>query len=99
GTEFSDEAADVGGEQVDGVSLEALWLRREVVATRVGRDDSKARRRERCDLQPPAEPELREAVQQKDQRPIAGLDVMQPYVADLGVAVPKFGRVVLRSGH
>src|SRR5438270_12258736 len=27
GTEFSDEAADVGGEQVDGVALEALWLR------------------------------------------------------------------------
>ena len=27
GTEFSDEAADVVGEQVDGVVLEALWLR------------------------------------------------------------------------
>jgi hypothetical protein len=27
GTEFSDESADVGGEQVDGVVLEALWLR------------------------------------------------------------------------
>ena len=27
GTEFSDEAADVGGEQVDGVGFEALWLR------------------------------------------------------------------------
>ena len=27
GTEFSDEAADVGSEQVDGVGLEALWLR------------------------------------------------------------------------
>jgi hypothetical protein len=27
GTEFSDETADVGGEQVDGVILEALWLR------------------------------------------------------------------------
>jgi hypothetical protein len=26
GTEFSDECADVGGEQVDGVGLEALWL-------------------------------------------------------------------------
>ena len=26
-TEFSDEVADVGGEQVDGVGLEALWLR------------------------------------------------------------------------
>ena len=27
GTAFSDEAADIGGEQVDAVSLEALWLR------------------------------------------------------------------------
>jgi hypothetical protein len=27
GTEFSDENADVGGEQVDGIGLEALWLR------------------------------------------------------------------------
>ena len=27
GTEFSDQSADVGGEQVDGVGLEVLWLR------------------------------------------------------------------------
>src|SRR3989441_12348964 len=27
GTEFSDESADIGGEQVDGVVLEALWFR------------------------------------------------------------------------
>jgi hypothetical protein len=27
GTELSDEAADVGGEQIDAVLLEALWLR------------------------------------------------------------------------
>ena len=27
GTEFSDQSANVGGEQVDGVGLEALWLR------------------------------------------------------------------------
>src|SRR6185436_18352505 len=26
GTEFSDETADVGGEQVDGIRLKALWL-------------------------------------------------------------------------
>src|SRR5436190_15181804 len=70
GTEFSDEAADVGGEQVDSVGLEALWLRGEVVATRVGGDDSKAGRRERRDLSAPTEPELREAVQQKDERPL-----------------------------
>src|SRR3954451_23924231 len=25
GTEFSDEAANIGGEQVDGIGLEALW--------------------------------------------------------------------------
>ena len=27
GTAFFDQPADVGGEQVDGVGLEALWLR------------------------------------------------------------------------
>src|SRR5438034_6603889 len=63
GTEFSDESADVVGEQVYGVGLEALWLRREVVATRVGRHHPKTRRRKRRNLQPPTEPELREAVQ------------------------------------
>ena len=41
GAELSDEAADVVGEQVDAVGLEALRLRREVVAARVGDDDSK----------------------------------------------------------
>ena len=94
GTEFSDQAADVGGEQVDGVGLEALRLRRQVVATRVGRDHPKARRRERLDLQPPTEPELREAVQQDDQRPLAGLDVVQVHVADVGVALAKLDPVV-----
>jgi hypothetical protein len=27
GPEFSDQAADVGRQQVDGIGLEALWLR------------------------------------------------------------------------
>ena len=67
GTEFSDQTADVGGEQVDGVRLEALWLRLQVVATRVGGDYTKTRRRQRRNLSPPTEPELREAVQQNDQ--------------------------------
>jgi hypothetical protein len=99
GTEFADEAADVGGEQVDGVGLEALWLRRQVVATQVGRDDSKARRRERRDLQPPAEPELRKTVQQNDQRPITGLDVVQARIADLGVTLAKLGPDVREQGR
>jgi hypothetical protein len=47
---LADEAADVGGEQVDGVGLEALWLRRQVVATRVGGDHPKTGRHERLDL-------------------------------------------------
>src|SRR5262249_49273724 len=40
--------------------------------------------------------ELREAVQQHDQRPVAGLDVVQRDVADVGVAVPKLDPVVRR---
>jgi hypothetical protein len=79
----------VGGEQVDGVGLEAQRLRREVLAARVGRDDPKTRRRQRLDLEPPTEPEVREAVQQNDQRPVTGLDVMQALIADLGVTLPK----------
>ena len=30
-------------------------------------------------------------MQQNDQRPVAGLDLMQPHVPDLGVALPNFG--------
>ena len=94
GAAFADEIAHVGGQLVGGVSREAVGLRRQVVAAQVGRDHAETRRRERRDLQPPAVPELREAVQQDDQRPVAGLDVMQPHVADLGVALPKFGPAV-----
>jgi hypothetical protein len=50
GTELPDESADVGGEQVDAVVLEILWLRRQIVATRVGRDDPKTRRCKRRNL-------------------------------------------------
>src|SRR3954453_3103193 len=64
GAELADEAADVVGEQVDAVGLEPLWLRRQVVATGVGRYYAKPSRRERLDLPAPAEPELREPVQQ-----------------------------------
>ena len=87
GTALFDQATDVVREQVDAVGLEALWLRRQVVATRVGRDDPKTRRHERRDLQPPAVPELREAVQQNDQRPVTGLDVVQALIADLGITL------------
>ena len=52
-------------------------------------DDPETRRRERRDLFSPAEPELREAVQQNDQRPIAGLDVVQVHIADFDVPLPK----------
>jgi hypothetical protein len=89
GTEPFNEAADVVGEQIDPILLEALRLRRQVDATRVRGDDPKTCCHERRDLQPPTEPELREAVQQNDQRPVTGLDVMQGLVADLGITLPK----------
>ena len=84
-----DEAADVGGQLVGGVVREAVGLRREVVAAEVGRDDAEAGLDERLDLLPPAVPELREAVQQEDQRALAGLDVVERRLADLGVALAK----------
>ena len=87
GTAFVDEIADVGGQLVGVVGRDAVRPRRQVVAAHVGRDDAESRRRERLDLQPPAVPELGEAVQQNDQRPLAGLDVMQSDIADLGVTL------------
>jgi hypothetical protein len=89
GTAFFDEAADVVGEQIDGVGLEPIWLRRKVVATRIRGDHPKTRLYERPDLSPPTEPELWEAVQQNDQRPFTGLDVMQALLADLRITLPK----------
>ena len=95
GAAFADQIAHVGGQLAGGVSRDAVGLRRQVVAAQVGRDHPETGRRERRDLQPPAVPELREAVQQDDQRSVAGLDVMEPHlVADLGVALTKFGSVV-----
>ena len=52
-----------------------------------GRDDAEPGFDERVDLQPPAVPELGEAVQQHDQRPLACLDVVQLHVANVGVAL------------
>src|ERR1700730_12134138 len=71
------------------VGLHVGRPRRQVVAAHVGCYDAKARVREWLDLQPPAEPELREAVQQNDQRPFTHLDVMQAHVADVGVSFTK----------
>src|SRR4051794_25223782 len=89
-----DETVNVGGELVGAVSRYAGRLRGQVVAAGVRRDDPKARRGERRDLSPPAVPELGEAVQQDDQRPVTSLDVMQPHVAHLGVALLELSRVV-----
>ena len=94
GTERADETANVGGEQIDAVSLESFRLRRQVVPTRVGGDHPKARRRERLDLQPPTEPELGEPVQQDEQRTIAGLDVVQGLIAHVGEALADLDRTV-----
>ena len=59
-----------------------------------------SRRCKRLYLQPPAVPELGDAVQQDDQRALASLHVMQSLVADLGVALAKLaGRVVLGCTH
>jgi hypothetical protein len=53
------------------------------------RDDAEARGRERRDLQPPAVPELREAVQEAGQRSLARLDVVQRHLAEVGLALAK----------
>jgi hypothetical protein len=101
GAELVDEAANVVGQLVGRVRREAVRLRRQVVAAQIGRDDAEARLHERGDLLPPAVPELREAVQQNNEWPVAGLDVVQHHVADLGVALAKVGGdgIECRGGH
>ena len=94
GAALVDETVDVGRQLAGAVGADAVRLGGQVVAAQVGRDDAEAGCRERRDLPPPAVPELREAVQQNDQRPVAGLDVVQPHVADIGVALPKLGPAV-----
>jgi hypothetical protein len=66
GTAFFDETADVGGQRAAVVGRDAVRLRGQVVAAQVGCDDAEPRRRQRVELQPPAVPELGEAVQQHD---------------------------------
>ena len=99
GAALVDEIADVGGELVGVVGRDLFRPRRQVVAAHVGCHDAESRRRERLDLPPPAVPELGEAVQQDDQRPVTRLDVMQPLVADLGVALPNAAGQVRRPGN
>ena len=91
---FTDETGDVAGQLVDVVGMDTVRLGGQVVAAQVRGHDAEPRRGEWLDLPPPAVPELGEPVQQHDQRPLPGLDIMQPLVADLGVAVTKFAALV-----
>jgi hypothetical protein len=93
-TPLPDQTADVGGQFARAVGGDALRLGRQVVPPQVGRDNAEARGRKRRDLPPPAIPELREAVEQNEQRTVAGLNVMQPYVPGLSVAFPNLGLAV-----
>ena len=95
GTAFADEVADVGGQFVDVVGRDAVRLRRQVIAAHIRCNYPESRRRERFDLLPPPVPELGEAVQQDNQRPVTSLDVVQSLVAYIGIAFAKFPP----SGH
>jgi SAM-dependent methyltransferase len=61
------------------------------VAALVRGDDPEAGLRQRRDLPPPRVPELREAVEQDDERPGPGLDVVQVHAADVGGLVLEVG--------
>ena len=65
------EAEHVVSQHIHHVGPKTLGLAGEIVAALVGHQDAKASRRERLDLMPPAIPELREAMQQNDQRPVS----------------------------
>ena len=100
GAAFADQAGDVGGQLPGVVGVHAVRLGGQVVAAHVGGHHPEPRRRERPDLLPPPVPELGEAVQQHHQRPLPGLDVMQPHITDVGVALTKFAAgAVLGCAH
>src|ERR1700722_12138659 len=96
GAALVDETADVVGQLADVVGGDAPPLPRKVVGPRVRCDEADPRLRERLDLLPPGVPELGEPVQQDDERSLAGLDVVQPLVAYLGVTLTK---ITGQRGH
>ena len=65
-----DDPDHVPGQMVERVGPHAARLRAPPVAPPVRRDRPIPRRRQRRQLRPPAEPELRETVQQQHQRPV-----------------------------
>jgi hypothetical protein len=94
----ADEIGDVLHEEACAVGGDALGLAREVVAAHVRGDDAIACLSERGDLLAPRVPELREAVEEDDQRACAGLDVVEADAGELGVAVVEGDGVVAEGG-
>ena len=82
-----DQLGDVARELRQRVRRPPARLGGQVVAAQVGRDDAEPGLGQRRDLVPPAVPELREAVQEHDQRAFALLDVVQADGSELGVAL------------
>ena len=70
--EMVEQADHVAGEHVHIVGRDAPRFIGQVVAALVGDDDAEARRCQRGDLLPPANPEFGEAVQQNDRRSVFG---------------------------
>src|SRR5690242_4931698 len=87
GATFPDETTNVCGQSIAVVVRDSAGSRGQVVAAHVRHDDTKPGRYERLDLTPPAEPELGKAVQQNNERSIAGFNIMQLNVIELGVAL------------
>jgi hypothetical protein len=87
-TAITDERRDVVDEALHAVRAHVLGFVGQVVAALVGHDDTKSRGDERADLLPPRVPELGEAMQEHDERPVPGLDVVELHAGlDLGVGV------------
>src|SRR5919107_1473019 len=82
-----DQALHVASQQVDAVSLHSRWFVREVVAAHIRSDYPETGLDQRWDLMPPLIPELWEAVQEQHERSLPRLDVVQPHIPQIGVAV------------
>jgi hypothetical protein len=94
-----DQALHVARQQLDAVGPHSERFVREVVAAHVRGHHPEAGLDQRGDLMPPLVPELREAVQEHHGRSLPRLDVVQPHVPEIGVAVRQLHPAQRLVGH
>src|SRR5215218_7829931 len=93
------QALHIARQQLNAVCAHSGRFVREVVAAHVRGNHAEAGLDQRRDLVPPLVPELREAVQQQHERSLARLDVVQPHISEVGIAVRQLHPAQRLVGH